>query len=132
MFRGSCLCQAVKYEIRGDLTPVGHCHCSKCRKVSGTGSNAVCYAAPDDLAWTVGEDKISRFAFPDGWSSTFCSRCGSPLPQSHPDHPICFVPAGTLDDDPGPGVMGHIYVDSMASWDTIGDDAPRFPENAPE
>lgn len=131
MFRGSCLCQAVTYEIRGDLTPVGHCHCSKCRKVSGTGSNAVCYASPEHLVWTKGEDQVRKFAFPDGWSSTFCGTCGSPLPQNHPESPICFVPAGTLDDDPGPTVMGHIYVGSMASWDCIGDDAPQYDENIP-
>jgi len=129
MFRGSCLCQAVKYEIRGDLTPVGHCHCSKCRKVSGAGSNAVCYASPDDLAWLSGQDQIRKFAFRDGWSSTFCGNCGSPLPQCHSEQPICFVPAGTLDDDPGPAVMGHIYVGSKASWDNIGDDAPQYEEN---
>ncbi|MDX1734033.1 MAG: GFA family protein [Halioglobus sp.] len=131
MYRGSCLCQAVRYEIRGDLTAVGHCHCSKCRKVSGTGSNAVAYASPDHLVWTAGADLVRTFAFDDGWSSTFCSNCGSPLPQCDPAGAICYVPAGTLDDDPGPDIMGHIYVGSMASWDRIGDDAPRYDENIP-
>lgn len=129
MFKGSCLCQSVTFEIRGDLTAVGHCHCSKCRKVSGTGSNAVAYAAPEHLAWISGEKHIRKFRLPDGWSSTFCANCGSPLPQTHPEQPICYVPAGVLDDDPGPEVMGHIYVGSKASWDTICDDAPQFEEN---
>jgi hypothetical protein len=129
MHTGSCLCQAVKYEIQGELTAVGHCHCSKCRKVSGTGSNAVCYASPEHLIWTKGETEISKFVFPDGWSSTFCSKCGSPLPQCVPDGSLCLVPAGTLDEDPGPDIMGHIYVGSKASWDVIGDTAPQFDEN---
>jgi len=119
----------VKYEIRGDLTSVGHCHCSKCRKVSGTASNAVCYAAPGDLVWVKGESLVKVFRFPDGWSSTFCADCGSPLPQCDASETLCFVPAGTLDDDPGPEIMGHIYVGSKASWDVIGDDAPQFEEN---
>ena len=42
---------------------------------------------------------------------------------------LCFVPAGVLDDDPGPEVMGHIYVGSKASWDYIGDSAPQHDEN---
>lgn len=129
MYRGSCLCQAVKYEVQGDMTGVGHCHCSKCRKVSGTGSNAVTYASPDHLAWVKGEEHIRKFEFPNGWSSTFCSQCGSPLPQCHPTEPICFVPAGTLDDDPGPEVLGHIFVASKASWDYIGDEAPQYDKN---
>jgi len=129
MYRGSCLCKAVTYEIRGDLTPVGHCHCSKCRKVSGTAGNAVCYAAPKDLVFTQGEDKLKNFEFDDGWGSTFCGDCGSPLPKCDPNAEICYVPAGTLDDDPGPEIMGHIYVGSAASWLHIGDDAPQFEEN---
>lgn len=129
MYRGSCLCGSVKYEIRGDLTPVGHCHCSKCRKVSGTGSNAVAYALPDHLAWVEGEDRVRKFSFPDGWSSTFCSNCGSPLPQCDPKEPICYIPAGTLDDDLGPDVALHIFVGSKAPWDHIGDDAPQYEGN---
>ena len=131
MYQGSCLCKGVTYEIRGKISPVGHCHCSKCRKVSGTGSNAVCWASPDDLVWLSGKELIRKFSLPDGWSSTFCSVCGSPLPQCHPEEPVCHVPAGTLDDDPGHRVMGHIHVASKASWDYIGDSAPRFEEDAP-
>jgi hypothetical protein len=41
-----------------------------------------------------------------------------------------FVPAGLLDEDPGVGVRGHIWVSSKPSWEVIGDDAPQFPENA--
>lgn len=129
MFRGSCLCGGVKYEIHGNLTPVGHCHCSKCRKVSGAGSNAVSFAAPDHLVWTQGEQLIRKFQLPDGWSSTFCSNCGSPLPQTDPEQRICYVPAGTLDDDPGPEVVAHIYTGSKASWDVICDGAPQYIEN---
>ena len=31
-FPGSCLCGAVRYEIDGLDMPVGHCHCTTCRK----------------------------------------------------------------------------------------------------
>ncbi len=39
MVRGSCLCGAVRFEITGETTKIGMCHCSKCRKVSGAASN---------------------------------------------------------------------------------------------
>ena len=42
-----------------------------------------------------------------------------------------FVPAGLLDEDPGVGVRGHIWVESKQSWEVIGDGAPQFQENAP-
>lgn len=125
-YKGSCLCQSVQFEIRGALTGIGYCHCSKCRKVSGTGSNAVAYASPEHLAWTSGKEYIKKFQFPDGWSSTFCSNCGSPLPQTYPDQPLCYIPAGVLDSDPGPEIIGHMFVGSKASWDSIADDSPQF------
>lgn len=35
MHRGSCLCGAVRFEIRGELAPPDACHCSQCRRVPG-------------------------------------------------------------------------------------------------
>ena len=49
MIRGSCLCGAVAFEIEGEVTPIGMCHCSKCRKVSGVASNATLMVARDGL-----------------------------------------------------------------------------------
>ena len=31
-YRGSCACGAVRYEIDQLDTPIGHCHCTTCRK----------------------------------------------------------------------------------------------------
>ena len=36
MLKGSCLCGGVKYEIDGELGAVTNCHCSLCRKMSGS------------------------------------------------------------------------------------------------
>jgi hypothetical protein len=36
MLKGSCLCGGVKYEIDGALGAVTNCHCSLCRKMSGS------------------------------------------------------------------------------------------------
>jgi hypothetical protein len=35
--KGSCLCGVVKYEVTGEPSRFYHCHCSRCRKVTGTG-----------------------------------------------------------------------------------------------
>ena len=34
-YRGSCLCGAVRYIVRGELRHVVGCHCGQCRKTSG-------------------------------------------------------------------------------------------------
>lgn len=129
--RGSCLCGSIAFEINGKIGPVGQCHCSKCRKVSGTDGNAVFYAAVSSFRWIRGEDQISRYEIPDGgaWASIFCRQCGSPVPHTDTEQKIYFVPAGLLDDDiETRGYAAHIFVDSKASWVEITDDAPQYAE----
>ena len=132
MIRGSCLCRGVRFELTSPTTEIGMCHCSKCRKVSGVASNAEFMTAKDNLTWLAGEGLVRVFALPGGWRSVFCGTCGSPVPKLHPGGGAYWVPAGLLDDDPGVGVAGHIYVASKAPWDEIAGSAPQFSEYFPE
>ena len=126
MTRGSCLCGAVQFEIDGPTTDIGMCHCSKCRKVSGTASNANLMASRDVFRWIEGEGSITKFELPDGWGQWRCSTCGSPVPMLHPGGGAYWIPAGLLDSDPGVRVRGHIFVGSKAPWDEIAGDAPKY------
>lgn len=129
--KGSCLCGKCTFEISGRIGAVGKCHCSKCRKVSGTGSNAVLWTRSKNFKWLSGEEFAKHYKVPDtDWGSTFCSECGSPLPHATVDETTWFVPAGLLDEDPHVAVRGHIWTGNKPSWDVIGDDAPQFEENA--
>jgi hypothetical protein len=125
------LCGTVAFEINGKIGPVGQCHCSKCRKVSGTDGNAVFYTAANSFQWLSGEAEIKQFEVigGNGWASQFCGRCGSPAPHTNKDRKIYFVPAGLLDDDPEfRGYAAHIFVGSKAPWVCISDDAPQYEE----
>ena len=128
---GRCLCGDVSWAIAGRLPPVGFCHCSKCRRVSGAGSNAVLSVKHDRLAWLSGEDARRTYALPSGWSTTFCARCGCPTPQLGP-HGRWFVPAGSFDGQPELTISGHIRVVDKPAWAVIGDEAPQFQEGPPE
>lgn len=128
MVEGSCLCGAVRFAIEGKTTDIGMCHCSKCRKVSGTASNANLMVARGGLSWLAGEGALTKFELPDGWGAWRCATCGSPVPKLHPGGGAWWVPAGLLDSDPGVGVAGHIFVDSKAPWDEIAGDAPQLRE----
>ncbi len=131
MIRGSCLCGGIRFEINGKVSGVGQCHCSLCRKVTGTGSNAVLLTAARSFRWRAGEDLAHRYERSSGWSTTFCRVCGSPLPQLHPSGKVFWIPAGSLDDDPGTRIEQHIFVGSKAAWDEIAGSAPRYEEGAP-
>lgn len=128
MTRGSCLCGEVQFELYGKTTDIGMCHCSKCRKVSGTASNANLMVPRDGLRWVCGETKLVKFELPDGWGPWRCGTCGSPVPKLHPGGGAYWVPAGLLDSDPGVRINGLIFVGSKAPWDEIADTAVRFVE----
>ena len=56
MFRGSCLCGGVAYEIDGRVSPIQLCHARRCRKMSASafrhifvGQNAPWLPIADDL-----------------------------------------------------------------------------------
>ena len=125
---GGCLCGAIRYEVHGRLPPVGMCRCSRCRRASGSRSNAIVNVRAERFVWLSGEDNMGEFRTPSGWGAFFCKTCGCPTPHRLSGGERVLVPAGTLDDDPGPRVAGHIFVGSKASWDVIGDDAPQFDE----
>ncbi|WP_395644802.1 GFA family protein [Terricaulis sp.] len=129
--KGSCLCGGVAFEISEKWGPVGQCHCSKCRKVSGTDGNATFLARADRFRWLRGEALVKTYLVPNGngWRSAFCGACGSPVPHAGNTGERYFVPAGLLDDDPGfRGFAAHIYVGSKAAWSVLCDDAPKYVE----
>jgi hypothetical protein len=126
MLKGSCLCGGIRFEIAGTLGGIVQCHCSLCRKSSGTGSIATILVAAEKLSWLSGESLIRTFERPSGYGTAFCSICGSPAPASVARGQRYAVPAGLLEGDPPLRVVEHIFVGSKAQWDVIGDDAPRL------
>ena len=127
---GSCLCGGVAFEVDGPIAGIGQCHCSLCRKVSGTASNAVFIVGKRRFRWTRGETSTQRFVLRNDWGTTRCATCGSPLPVSH-DGKRVWVPAGLMDVPLHTTVQMHIHVASKADWETIHGDAPRhdaFPD----
>lgn len=131
MVKGSCLCKGARYSVDGRISDIGHCHCSKCRKVSGVNSNGVVMAAAKRFRWDAGEELVQRYEMEDGWSTTFCRECGSPLPMQIPDSKLVWIPIGSLDEHSDIKVVQHIYVGSKGCWEIIGDDAPQHETNAP-
>lgn len=131
---GGCLCGAVRYMLRGAPVLALQCHCSRCRKASGSAFAANLFALRDAFAYTRGEELLGSFRPPDAerFDHIFCTRCGSTLPFDNGAHGLVGIPMGTLDDDPGLAPKAHIWVDSKAPWHTITDDLPRHPEKLPE
>jgi hypothetical protein len=126
---GGCLCGAVRFGLKEKLSPVGFCHCSLCRRVSGGVSNAILNTRRDRFEWLSGEDNIQVWATPSGWKSLFCRTCGCPGPHVTSDGKRVLVPVGLLDGEQDLAISGHIFVGSKARWEVIADDgSPQFDE----
>jgi len=128
MARGECNCGAIRFEIATDISSVIVCHCSICRRATGSNGMAVIVVDNNDFKWTGGEDLIKSWKKPDAdWQRWFCRCCGSPVPGIN-DESRMFVPAGTIKDG-GEflAITDHIWVDSKANWDQIGDSGRRHP-----
>jgi len=132
--RGSCLCGAVKYEARGEPRRFYHCHCSRCRKATGTGHASNLFLQPGALAWLAGEERIRAYKVPEAkrFTNTFCVACGGRLPRQAAGTDIVLIPAGSLDDDAPIAPQARIFYGSRARWSCGGDGLPAFEEYAPQ
>ncbi len=115
---GSCLCGEVHYEITGSLGVFQYCHCSRCRKFTGSAYAANIIVAPDQFEWLQGEECLGRFEVADArhFATAFCTQCGSSLPWKAQSGKAVIIPAGTLDDDPEIRPFQNIFYDSKADW----------------
>jgi hypothetical protein len=124
---GSCLCGKVRFEVTLPFERFVHCHCSRCRKTTGTAhaTNAVVKAAA--FRWHQGEEYVRRYDLPtaSSFATSFCQQCGSPVPHRTRSGREVIVPAGSLDDDPGCQPERHVHWSSRAGWFAHGETLPK-------
>lgn len=117
--RGKCLCGTVQFSLEGHRFGLYQCHCSECRKISGSHSNASVLVPLQQFNWHSGEARITAFTHRTGYRSDFCSTCGSPVPNRLKDLAWYWVPAGLLNPEADLQVKAHICLASRAGWDLI-------------
>jgi hypothetical protein len=126
--RGSCLCGGVKFEVTEASDALRYCHCESCKKLSG-GAGTVNLRAPSAAVRILEGKELLQTFRPDGGSAkTFCRTCGSNLfGGGWPESEYSSVRVPMIDDpfDTRPGA--HIFVRSVAAWETLPEDgADRF------
>jgi len=124
---GECLCGGVRIEIAGKVGPVVYCHCSQCRKASGTAFAANADVRRRYWRFVSGEDLVREYESSPGKFRAFCGRCGSPIySRTTAAFDTLRVRFGLLDDDPGRRSLAHFFVRSKAPWFDITDGLPQF------
>lgn len=130
--RGRCLCGSVSYRIEGGIGPFVHCHCSQCRKASGTGFTTNATIARAAFTLERGADIMRAFESSPGVRRWFCSRCGTPLWKTRDAEPATLrLRLGSLDTPIGRVADGHIWTADKADWiDLSADSRPQWPAGA--
>jgi hypothetical protein len=127
---GSCLCGAVRFEIAGPFAAFRYCHCSRCRKASGSAHAANLFLPEAQLRWLAGEAKVKRFDLPGAkrFAVAFCTECGTRVPHKVGTTGNVLIPAGLLDADPGMRPENSIFWKSKAAWYVAPAEMPAHDE----
>jgi hypothetical protein len=126
---GRCLCGGVVFEVDDPPSALSVCHCTSCKKLSGGAGTVNVGVPPAAIRILEGEDLLRSYDPPGGSTKTFCRRCGANLfGGGWPNTERASVRVSTLDELPPDARIGrHIFVRSVAAWETLpDDDADRF------
>ncbi len=126
---GKCLCGAVHYAVADEFVYAANCHCSNCRRATGSAFKPFAGIARDKLSIIKGDEDLMIFGEEAGHDA-HCVRCGSLLYSVVRDGAYVHVAMGTLVDAPSIRPSKHIFVGSKAPWFTIADDLPQYQEHA--
>lgn len=123
---GRCLCGAVEYRLPDDLAYAGYCHCSDCRRFSGSAFSAFGGIDAARFELVRGADHVTHYAKSAATVLGFCAICGSSLYAQKPLRQMIHLRLGTLDQTPSLHPQAHSFVGSRAEWFAICDGLPQF------
>lgn len=129
METGQCLCGQVRFEFDGEPADASYCHCSLCRRLTGSAFGAWCEVPDDRFRWSAGEDSVSTYPITERLHSFFCNRCGATVAATHAGWPgLYYILMGTLDSDQIMAPRYHVFTASKAAWYRIHDSLPQYDE----
>jgi hypothetical protein len=125
---GECFCRAVRYAVPDAFEYALNCHCSGCRRTTGSAFKPVAGIPRDRFSVTSGEDNLMIHGEATNHDA-HCRRCGSLLYSMVRGGAFVHVAMGTLVDSPSIRPTAHIFVGSKAPWFAITDDLPQYQEH---
>lgn len=121
---GECSCGAVRYLVADEFRYALNCHCSRCRKATGSAFKPFAGIELAKVQVARGSGETLRV----GQGPTYdvrCKHCGSLLFSVVREGQFAHVTLGTLIDTPTIRPSAHIFVDSKAPWFEITDALPQ-------
>ncbi|WP_422019230.1 GFA family protein [Roseibium sp.] len=127
---GSCNCGRATYRVRDDFEYAQNCHCSGCRKATGSAFKPFGGIRREQFEVHANGNKLLRIGS-EVDQDVRCADCGAFLYSVVRHGSYVHVAYGSLNNEPTLKPEGHIFVGSKASWHTITDDLPQYEELPP-
>ena len=124
---GQCYCRAVTYRVADAFIYAMNCHCSNCRRTTGSAFKPMAGIPIGQIQVVDGADHVMTFGDITN-HDVHCRVCGSLLYSVVREGAWAHVALGTLLDAPGIRPNAHIFVGSKAPWFDITDDLPQHQE----
>lgn len=122
---GQCHCGAVRYSVEGNIKHSSVCHCTSCRRTTGTLTSAwVGYPA----AGLTVEGEPRSYASSEGVVRQFCPNCGTSLfyfNEGAMPGEVDIVTV-TLDNPEDCAPTLHVQMIDALPWEESLDDLPKF------
>jgi hypothetical protein len=122
---GKCYCGAVQYEVADEFSYALICHCSNCRRATGSAFKPFAGIERTKLRIRAGEAE-RMIVGDESTHDAHCARCGSLLYSVVREGKWVHVTMGTLVDAPTIRPKAHIFVGSKAPWYDITDNLPQY------
>ncbi|MGF6378734.1 GFA family protein [Paraburkholderia atlantica] len=128
LLAGQCLCGAVHYSVKDEFVYALNCHCSNCRRATGSAFKPFAGIERGKLRITEGEHSLLIFGDQRASHDVRCKICGSLMFSVVRNGEYVHVTLGTLTDSPTISPSAHIFVGSKAPWYSITDQLPQHDE----
>ena len=119
----SCLCQGVKFNVKGKLRHVQNCHCSQCMKTHGnfaaytsTLKENLKFISKKTLKWYRSSKKAER---------GFCNRCGASIFFKFIKNDTISISAGLFKNPTGLKEKINIFVKNKLDYYKLNSKLPK-------
>ena len=120
IWKGGCLCGALRYEATVTKSENWYCHCRMCQKATGSVVSTSAIIKKSQLRMLKGTAKFYQSSA--DIERGFCANCGSPMFFRPIREDWISILSGTLDDPEVAPPEGHYGIESRVSWLKIVDD----------
>jgi hypothetical protein len=120
--KGKCLCGRVSWKAKGMPNAVHHCHCSMCRRWTGSAFATLVWFKRDAVTWPTMMPKVFRSS-PIALRS-HCDNCGTPIYLAYDARDDIALAAGSAEHPEQLTPTHHYGIESRLPWADLTSNMP--------